>query len=44
VRPACRKNHSIKIGTKPFGMVEQLKYFDTRIQIEVSLTKKLSAD
>jgi len=44
VRPACRKNHSTKIGNKPFGMVDQLKYFGTAMQIEVSFIKKLRAD
>jgi hypothetical protein len=44
VRPACRKNHSTKIGNKPFGVVEQLKYFGTTIEIDVSFTKKLRAD
>jgi len=33
-----------KICNNPFGMVEQLKYFGTTMQIEVSFTKKLRAD
>jgi hypothetical protein len=32
-----------KIRNKPFAMVEQLKYFGTTVQIEVSFTKKLRA-
>jgi hypothetical protein len=39
-----QKNHSIEIGNKPFGMVEELKYFGTTIEIEISFTKKLRAD
>jgi hypothetical protein len=41
---SCRKNHYVKIGNKPFEIVEQLKYFGTTIQIEVSFTEKLRAD
>jgi hypothetical protein len=36
--------HKIQVGNKPFGKVEQLKYFGTTMQIEVSFTKKLRAE